>query len=231
MGTSRSATGSGRVTAHDAAREPQLSAAPASADYDRRGSLESDEPHPAEALGGNLRRIRVQRGLSLERLARSSGVSRAMLGQVELGKSIPSITVLWKVTRALEVPLSALLSEDTKPHPVQLLRRSDGKRVVDAHGRFTLRPLFTESEPGWSSFFELRLGAAATESVAAQPYGTREQVVVASGELEIVVSEEVHRLAAGDVLLFAADTPYTYRNAGRGECYAYLVRSAAIFPS
>ena len=38
----------------------------------------------APAVGANLRRLRTRRGLSLERLAQASGVSRAMLGQVEL---------------------------------------------------------------------------------------------------------------------------------------------------
>ena len=35
-------------------------------------------------VGANLRRLRVKRGLSLERMAKASGVSRAMLGQIEL---------------------------------------------------------------------------------------------------------------------------------------------------
>ena len=45
----------------------------------------------APVVGGNLRRLRTRRGLSLERLAQSSGVSRAMLGQIELGQSAPTI--------------------------------------------------------------------------------------------------------------------------------------------
>ena len=42
-------------------------------------------------VGRNLRRLRRQQRFSLEQLAAHSGVSRAMLGQVEQGKSIPSI--------------------------------------------------------------------------------------------------------------------------------------------
>ena len=55
----------------------------------------------APVVGGNLRRLRTRRGLSLERLAQISGVSRAMLGQIELGQSAPTINVLWKIARAL----------------------------------------------------------------------------------------------------------------------------------
>src|SRR6266540_2630709 len=61
-------------------------------------------------VGSNLRRLRTQHGLSLERLAKASGVSRAMLGQIELGQSTPTINVLWKISSALGVPFSALIS-------------------------------------------------------------------------------------------------------------------------
>ena len=68
----------------------------------------------APVVGANLRRLRTRRGLSLERLAQISGVSRAMLGQIELGQSAPTINVLWKIARALEVTFSALISAYSK---------------------------------------------------------------------------------------------------------------------
>src|SRR4051812_37554439 len=61
-------------------------------------------------VGGNLRNLRKERALSLEALAKSSGVSRAMLGQIELGQSVPTINVLWKISRALGVTFSALIT-------------------------------------------------------------------------------------------------------------------------
>lgn len=59
-------------------------------------------------VGANLHRVRTQRGPSLERLAKASCVSRAMLGQIENGHSVPTISVLWKITQALGVTFSAL---------------------------------------------------------------------------------------------------------------------------
>ena len=70
----------------------------------------SGESQLAVIVGRNLRTLRLRRGLTLERLAKASGVSRAMLSQVELGRSMPTIKVVWKVARALELPFSALLS-------------------------------------------------------------------------------------------------------------------------
>ncbi|MCP3398902.1 helix-turn-helix domain-containing protein [Bradyrhizobium sp. CCGB20] len=55
---------------------------------DTNASSSSDLDLPA-ILGRNLRRLRTSRGHSLERLAKQSGVSRAMLGQIETGKAFP----------------------------------------------------------------------------------------------------------------------------------------------
>src|ERR1044071_751456 len=77
-------------------------------------------------LSANLRRLRIRRGLSLERLARASGGSRAMLGQIELGQSTPTINVVWKIARSLGVPFSALISHSVRPRTA-LLRAERAK--------------------------------------------------------------------------------------------------------
>ena len=62
-------------------------------------------------VGHNLRKLRRRAEWSLQRLAEESGVSRAMLGQIELGQSAPTITVLWCIAQALKVPLDNFLAE------------------------------------------------------------------------------------------------------------------------
>ena len=79
--------------------------------HDVDTSVHDETDELASRVGNNLRRLRTKRGHSLERLAKLSGVSRAMLGQIELGRSVPTIALLWKVARALEVPFSALTSD------------------------------------------------------------------------------------------------------------------------
>lgn len=110
-------------------------------------SADSDNSAPqtaadlAEMLSRNLRRLRTRRGHSLERLARQSGVSRAMLGQIETGKSVPTISVLWKIATALDVPFASLLQLETARAPV-VLRRSDATLLTASQGQFTSRALF-----------------------------------------------------------------------------------------
>ncbi|MFN0248871.1 MAG: helix-turn-helix domain-containing protein [Kofleriaceae bacterium] len=180
----------------------------------------------APVVGGNLRRLRTRRGLSLERLAQISGVSRAMLGQIELGQSAPTINVLWKIARALEVTFSALISARTQTGAL-VLRSNESKILTSKDRTFSSRALFPFDERRRVEFYELRLAAGSVEDADAHPPGTSENLVCTAGTIEIDVSGDTHKLEAGDSILFEADTPHAYRNVGRTEAVMYLVMTYA----
>ncbi|MCA2976909.1 MAG: helix-turn-helix transcriptional regulator [Myxococcaceae bacterium] len=180
----------------------------------------------APVVGKNLRRLRTERGLSLERLAQASGVSRAMLGQVELGQSAPTINVLWKIARALDVPFSALISS-TQQSPVKVLREKDAKRLLSHDGTFSSRALFPFDEPRRVEFYELVIAPRGVEAADSHAAGTMENLVVSKGQLELETAGETYTLAAGDAILFEADKPHAYKNPGSTETRVYLVMTYA----
>lgn len=173
-------------------------------------------------VGENLRNLRKERALSLEGLAQLSGVSRAMLGQIELGQSVPTINVLWKIARALGVQFSALITTRGTSHTTVLpLARA---RVLSSHdGSFRSRALFPADGPRSVEFYELRLAPHAQEDADAHPPGTRENLFVQAGALVLQVKGEEHKLSAGDAILFDADAPHVYLNPGKAEAVMYLV--------
>jgi transcriptional regulator with XRE-family HTH domain len=180
----------------------------------------------APIVGSNLRRLRTRRGLSLERLAQISGVSRAMLGQIELGQSAPTINVLWKIARALEVTFSALISARTQSGAL-VLRATESKILTSKDRTFSSRALFPFDEPRRVEFYELRLAPGAIEDADAHPPGTIENLVVTAGQVEIDVGGDTHRLETGDSILFEADSPHAYRSVGKIEAVMYLVMTYA----
>jgi len=78
-------------------------------------------------IGWNLRRLRVERGLSQERLALAAGIDRAYVGRVERGSENVTITTLEAMANALSVPVATLLIEPeagaTKPTPLKAGRK------------------------------------------------------------------------------------------------------------
>jgi transcriptional regulator with XRE-family HTH domain len=188
------------------------------------GEVASTEASPSltRVVGRNLRRLRTKRGLALEALSRASGVSRAMLSQVELGRSTPTINVLWKISRALGVPFSALIADPTDGQPT-VMRASTAKVLTSHDGAFQSRALFPFDSPRIVEFYELRLSPNAVERADAHPAGTKENLAVAEGHLGMVIGGKRHRLRAGDAILFDADVPHEYWNEGTEPLRMYLV--------
>lgn len=65
-------------------------------------------------VGLNIRRLRVERGISQERLAFDSGVDRSYLGGLERGEHNPTVDVLDRLATTLAVPLNALFVDRTE---------------------------------------------------------------------------------------------------------------------
>jgi rhodanese-related sulfurtransferase/transcriptional regulator with XRE-family HTH domain len=195
------------------------------------------EPSPASAeldqpldtlIASNLRELRAQRSLSLDELAKLSGIARAQLGQIELGRSTPSLDVVWKLARGLQVPFATLVTAPAKHGTVVVrLRSSQARKLVSSEGRFGSRPLFPPSERGNVEFYELWLAGHSSEESEAHPPGTRENLVVTSGKLVLEVGGESFRLEAGDAIVFAADVPHKYANPASDECWMHLVMTYA----
>ena len=176
----------------------------------------------AAVIGGNVRKLRKQHSLSLETLARQSQVSRAMLSQIELGRSTPTVAVLWKIAYALAAPISAFLREDREER-VWLLPATSAKRLFSKEGHSCSRALFPLDQPRRMDFYEVRLQGHGLEVAAPRPPGAVENLVVNCGEVEIMIAGSRYALTADDAIQFAADVAHTYRNLGSTEAVLYLV--------
>jgi transcriptional regulator with XRE-family HTH domain len=76
----------------------------------------------------NLRRIRVRRGLSQERLAFDAGVDRSYVGGLERREENPTVDVLDRLAETLSVPIAELFIEPAKgsssPKPLRSGRKA-----------------------------------------------------------------------------------------------------------
>jgi transcriptional regulator with XRE-family HTH domain len=163
----------------------------------------------------NLRQRRKARGMSLDDLARASGVSRAALSQIETRKSNPTVGVLWKIAVGLAVPFAELIGAPRSGAVV--LRRADSQVLRSSDGKFESRPLAPAGASPMVELYELRLAARSTHASESHAPGTHEMIVVLSGALRMHAAEEVYELGAGDSIAFAADRPHAYENPGSSE--------------
>jgi len=59
-------------------------------------------------IGANVRTFRKKAGLSQENLAEKADLHPVYISQVERGTKAVSVEALWKLSRALHVPMSSL---------------------------------------------------------------------------------------------------------------------------
>lgn len=183
---------------------------------------EMDGEYITDVVKENLKVIRHTKNLSLDKLASRCGVSRAMLSQIEQGKSVPTISVLWKIANGLNVPFSDLLKEK-RSEGVFLLKHENSKLLYSSSKVFSSRALFPFVGNRKSEFYELVLKPGGIEIAEAHQTGTIENIVVVSGKLRLRVGDQVVELEPKDSVYFRADVPHEYSNPTDQETLMYLV--------
>src|SRR4051812_48147013 len=75
-------------------------------------------------IGAAVRELRLAQRWSLGDLGRAAGLSKTILARIERGEGNPSVETLWRVSRALDVPLGLLLQPPTGPRARAIPARS-----------------------------------------------------------------------------------------------------------
>ena len=81
-----------------------------------------------EIVSRNIKRIRQERNLTLDDLARLSGVSKSMLSEIERCAKSPTISMLEKICTGIHIPLAQLTYIETPD--VSVIRKSNSKRLI-----------------------------------------------------------------------------------------------------
>jgi transcriptional regulator with XRE-family HTH domain len=166
-------------------------------------------------LGGRIRTVREEKGLSLRTVADAAGVSESFLSQVERGVASPSVASLRRVAEALGESVGALF--DGPSVSGRLVRVQDRRRLVHPERHWEdvlLTPRTSRRLQVILSTIEA--GAGSGE----EPYthdSDEECVVVLTGRLEFWVGDERFDLEEGDTLVFESRRPHRNRNPGPGK--------------
>ena len=174
-------------------------------------------------VGHRLRELRSERGLSMRALARLSGLSTNALSMIERGKTSPSVSTLYKLAEALEVPITAFFRTEL-PKEAIVFRKSDGRSRVEFQ-RGLWEGLGGEQFAGRVEPFMLTLESGANSGPHNMSHSGHEFVFCLRGQLEYQVEREVFVLEPGDSLLFAANLHHRWRNPSKNVVNALIVLS------
>ncbi len=174
-----------------------------------------------DPVAQNLRMLRDERNLSLERLAELTGVSKSMLRQIETGKSSPTISTLWKIANGLRVPFTALLRE--KNTEVIIKPFGKGTPLTEEFEGYRLFPLVPFDPERSFEMYYVEVDSGTT--LDAEPHHglPEEYVFVYQGRLEITVDDEPFTVETDHFISFQANCPHQYRNSGTETVRALML--------
>ncbi|GGA41586.1 transcriptional regulator [Dyella nitratireducens] len=183
----------------------------------------------SRTFGARVRALRDAADMTLEQLAQSSGVSRAMLSKVERGEKSPTIGIASRIARSLQTSLTELTGDQATDGTTVILRRAD-------------RPIFRDSETGFERHlvspakgngrvevvYHYLPAGVSTGMLPPFPAGTEKQLVVTLGQLILEFKDSKIHLGPGDSLFFIADVEHGLINATDEPCGYYVVISRQL---
>jgi transcriptional regulator with XRE-family HTH domain len=187
-------------------------------------------PQPVSSpatLGGNLRRARLERGLSLRALARQLDVSPSLVSQIETGRNQPSVRTLYAMVSQLGVSLDEVfqLEDDEAEAPApaanggaagnRFVQRAGERSAIDLETGVRWERLTTHDVPGVEFLHVVYPpGSESSPADALVRHGGRELGYVCTGELGVTLGFEQHVLGPGDSISFDSTMPHRLHNDG-----------------
>ncbi len=166
-------------------------------------------------IAHTLKQLRQEKGLSLDATAKRTGVSKAMLGQIERQESSPTIAKLWQIARGLESSFSAFFA--TEPD----LCLSDNTFPDDPNMRVTT--LFPYHSDTRFEMFEIELRDHHKQMSEPHAFGVIEHVIVIQGKVGVYMDGEWKTVHKGESIRFYADMEHGYKAVSKNAVFHNIV--------
>ncbi|MEG0292065.1 MAG: XRE family transcriptional regulator [Anaerovoracaceae bacterium] len=163
-------------------------------------------------IGNKLRSIRKELGFSLDVASKMTGVSKAMLGQIERGESVPTISTLWKISRGLKVTFSNFIA--IKDEENKVTKVDDIYPLEEENGAMRVYNLFPFDPMIGIDFLHIEIDPKCVHESIAHNNVLNEYIAVIEGELEMKINDEYFTIPSGGVIHFDGKYEHTYANNG-----------------
>ena len=177
-------------------------------------------------VGRKVRDLRLRQGLTVQRLAEATGLSKGFISQVENNRTSPSLQSLHAIANALEVSVAYLVVEENQvPHVVRAAQRPSVRvggntsrvEILSAQPKRNMEVLMAELPPGVSAGHKCH-------------YHHGEEVVVClEGRVRIVCGDHNFVLETGDSIHYDGRLPHAVENAGITTARIIITMSPAAF--
>lgn len=174
-------------------------------------------------IGEAIRRRRQALKITQSDLADRSGVSKAMICDVESDKKNPTIRILGQIAAGLDCSISELLDLDEAPRFVPE-RRSQQRVLRDPENGMERRVLSTPMIRRGIEIIQYTYPPGSDcGGFPPHHHGTFETAIVVKGRVKMEIGSESTELGEGDCVTYAADVIHSAWNVGTEEAVVIYV--------
>jgi XRE family transcriptional regulator, regulator of sulfur utilization len=178
---------------------------------------------PTPALGKTIQRLRKAYNMSLGELSEQSGVAKSIISQIERNETNPTLSTVFRLSRALDTSIDEVLKADNgtaflqhqSKSAIPILESQDGLCRLAIVGPLNLIDL--------TQWYDFQAKAGGLLESDPHPPGTVEHIYMIKGEIEITVGDEVKLAKQGEAIRYRADVPHKIRNIGDGDAQANMI--------
>ena len=175
----------------------------------------TDTEEITRVIGVNLKRVRLERGFSLDEVSARSKVSKSMLSDIERGRKCPTVAVLYKICEGINVSLPFLLKAPEKI--VEVVK----SRELVRKGEFDVQQLFRYDIQTSMEITKSRLEPGRKVTTDSHGANVWEYIMVIDGVFTFILDGEEYELGRGEAVKFLANRKHTYANRTDQEVWVY----------
>ncbi len=169
-------------------------------------------------IGSKIRELREKQHYTLQDLSAKTGLSKALLSQIENNRVIPPIATLLRLARALNVSLSYFFQDEVKGESVYITRVHERIRVdrrshhKEGEVDYVYEALETKKHDKHMEPFYVEFPPLETDEMVFTSHDGEEFVYVMEGSLEFRTADRVEQLNPGDCIYFDSSQSHSFRS-------------------
>jgi transcriptional regulator with XRE-family HTH domain len=180
-------------------------------------------------IGRTIKKLRTNRGLTLEELADRSGCTPGFISQMERNQAVPSVTTLYAIAEVLGVKVTDFFPDVTNPTRVVRKEERGTFRIEGSATGYSL--LTTKFAHGALQAFILTFSPS-NQALPTDEYRAHlgeEFIFILEGELRIWIGDISYDLSASDSVYFKSNVKHYLENRNDRPVVAISMITPSIF--
>ncbi len=175
-------------------------------------------------VGRRIKQKRLDKRMTLQELADKSGVSKGLVSQIENGRTIPSLSVMFGIIQSLEIEVSEFFKGLSLLEPTIMVNRKADYSTFEKENvkGFNYKRIMMRNIPSSTiDFVLLDLGHGSyCEELTTDAY---EFIYVIKGQTESRINGQSLLLEEGDSLFFDGRLPHVPINTSESSCQLFVI--------